>query len=351
MTKYDHRDLINFSSSLLVKSGLPKEHAEVTAKTLVEADLMGHTTHGLALMAPYLSSIDTGGMTLKGAPETIRDLGSVITWNGRYLPGCWLTHKAIDVALERIKDHPVVTITINRSHHIGCLAGYPERGTREDLILILSCSDPKNQTVAPYGGLTGMYSPNPMAYGVPTQSMPIIVDISMSTTANGLINNSHRRGEKLSHSWLLNNKGEVTNDPEEFFKTPPATILPLGGIDAGYKGFGLGILVEILTSGLAGHGRVDKPQKWGASVFLQVIDPEAFGGKENFKKQTQHLVDTFKQSKPVDPKKPVRIPGERALKLRSINEEEGIELHPEIISSLKDWGIKLGVPINLFLSE
>ena len=208
---------------------------------------------------------------------------------------------------------------------------------------ISSCSDPINATVAPFGGLEGVYSPNPLAIGFPTEGQPVIIDISMSSTANGLINQSHAQGKKLPHPWLQDGKGEVTDDPASFMKDPPATILPLGGQDTGYKGFGLGLLVEMLTSGLGGHGRADSPSEWGASVFLQIIDPEGFGGLENFKRQAQFLAEANLSSKPIDPSNPVRLPGHRAMNLRDKQKMEGVQLNPPIVQSLEKWSEKLDV--------
>ena len=241
---YNHAQFIEFGTKLLAVAGLPEDRARIVAETLMEADLMGHNTHGLALLPLYVKEVINGTMPIDGMPDTIRDSGATITWDGKYLAGPWLTHYAIDVAFERIKEHPVVTISIGQSHHIGCLAVYPERATKKGLMMILSSSDPRNATVAPFGGLTGVYSPNPLAAGIPTKENPIILDVSMSVTSNGWVNRSHQLGEKLSHLWLQDNKGNITNDPAYFVEEPPATILPLGGLDTGYKGFALGILMK-----------------------------------------------------------------------------------------------------------
>ncbi|MDA0196172.1 MAG: Ldh family oxidoreductase [Bacteroidetes bacterium] len=343
---YNHTQLSEFGTKMLVKAGLPDDRARIVSETLLEADLMGHTTHGLALLPLYAKEVINGMMPAIGMPETIKDSGATITWDGKYLPGPWLTHHAIDIAFERIKKHPVITISIGQSHHIGCLAAYPERATKKGLMMLLSSSDPRNATVAPFGGLSGVYSPNPLAAGIPTKGDPIILDVSMSTTANGLVNRSHQLGEKLPHPWLQDNKGSITDDPAAFVEEPPATILPLGGLDTGYKGFALGILMEALTSGLAGNGRYDKPTSWGASVFLQVIDPEAFGGLAHLINQTQHLVDACLASEPKDVNNPVRIPGNRALQLRDKQKVGGVELHPAIMPALEQCAKDLGVEMT-----
>jgi LDH2 family malate/lactate/ureidoglycolate dehydrogenase len=110
-------------------------------------------------------------------------------------------------------------------------------------------------------------------------------------------------------------------------------------MDAGFKGFGLGLLVEMLTSGLAGHGRADTPQNWGASVYLQLIDPDGFGDKEHLKKQSQYFVKYLKSCDPINPEKLVRIPGERAFSLKS-----RLKLESQTISNLEKWAAKLDVP-------
>lgn len=341
--RYAPQSLSDFSTELLIKAGLPPDRARIVAETLLESDLMGHTTHGLELLPAYLRSLEAGEMEKTGEPSVLSDTGPAFTWDGCYLPGPWLVHKAIDQALERSGNHPVVTAAIRQSHHIGCLAAYPERATQRGKMMLLASSDPRNATVAPFGGVDGVYSPNPIAAGIPTGGEPILIDVSASTTANGLIVRTHREGGRLPHPWLMDEKGELTDDPSTLFGTPPSTVLPLGGLDAGYKGFALGILVEALTSALAGHGRADNPEKWGASVFLQVIAPEAFGGLDHFKRQMDFLVENSRRSTPKPGGSPVRLPGHRALKLRDEQRKQGVWLYPTIAPALRVWGERYGV--------
>ncbi len=333
--RYSFQALIDFGTKLLAHAGLPEDRARVVASTLVEADLMGHSTHGLQLLAPYVKEVEEGKMKSSGEPIVISDKGSAITWDGDYLPGPWLVHKAMDVAFERVREHPIVTIAIRKSHHIACLAAYPERATQRGLMMLLSTADPRTKTIAPFGGIDPVYTPNPIAGGIPTEGEPILFDVSMSLTSNGMVQRTHAEGKKLEYKWLLNNKGEATDDTNTFMEEPPATILPLGGMDAGYKGFALGLLVEALTCGLAGYGRADDPDTWGASVFLQVIDPEAFGGKAAFQKQNQVLVDACKSSRPIHEDRPVRLPGSRAFQLRAEQKQIGVKLYKSIVPGLK----------------
>jgi L-lactate dehydrogenase len=343
--RYAAADLIKWSSELLQGAGLAPERANTVAEILVEADLLGHSTHGLQLLATYLRELEAGSMTTTGEPEILADGGAAITWNGRYLPGPWLVVKAIDLARERIKLYPVVTVAIQQSHHIACLAAYLKRVTDQGLLILLLSSDPWGKAVAPYGGLQPLYTPNPVAAGIPTQGEPILLDISMSTTSMSLIGRLQQTGQRLPHPWLLDNQGQVSDNPAVLLSDPPGSILPLGGTDLGYKGFALGLLVEALTSALAGHGRSEQPQRWGASVFLQVIDPAAFGGREYFLRETEWLAEACRTNPTKPDSLPVRLPGSRALQLRAEQLEQGVALYPTILPSLQPWSEKLGIPL------
>jgi len=342
-SRYGASDLVGFASSLFVQVGLSAERATTLAEILVEADLIGHTTHGLKLLAPYLTELESGKMAKDGNPVVVSDNGATLTWDGQYLPGVCLVVEAMEIAFERIKQHPVMTIAIRDSHHIACLAAFMKRATDKGLFMLLAASDPNTGSVAPFGGLEGLYSPNPLAAGIPTKGTPIIIDISMSNTANGYISQYQQAGKPMPGKWLLDNKGNPTDDPGVFSTEPPGTILPVGGIDLGYKGFALGLLIEALTSALAGNGRSNPPGRWGSSVFLQVIDPEKMGGLDNFTREMQWLVDASHQNKTRPGNPPVRLPGERGLKLRAEQLENGVELYPAIPPALQSLADKYGI--------
>ncbi len=335
--------MIRFTTAVLHESGLSMQKAGCVAETLVEGDLMGHRTHGLALLPAYLKELKTGQMTAGGEPEILRDRGATLAWDGRYLPGPWLVHRAIDEALARISEHPVMSVTIGQSHHIGALATYLERATDRGLLIWLSCSDPINETVAPFGGLGAVYSPNPIAAGIPTEGEPILFDISLSATANGVVHQHRQAGGRLPHPWLLDPQGWPTDEPETFYADPPSTILPLGGLDTGYKGFALGIFVEALTNGLTGFGRSTEPGRWGSTVFLQLIDPEAFGGTAYLKAEMSRFRERCLASpvRPGDP--PVRLPGSRALALRREQKKRGVLFSSSLVFRLKACAMENGI--------
>jgi len=122
--RYAPDRLRQFAQALFAAAGLEEEKADAVAHYLLEADLMGHTTHGLALAGWYLQSIADGVMKREGLPEVVSDRGPAIAWQGRRLPGAWLTSEAVKLACERAATYGTSTIAIADSHHIGCLATY-----------------------------------------------------------------------------------------------------------------------------------------------------------------------------------------------------------------------------------
>jgi LDH2 family malate/lactate/ureidoglycolate dehydrogenase len=127
------------------------------------------------------------------------------------------------------------------------------------------------------------------------------------------------------------------------FSEPKGTILPTGGLDAGHKGYALALIVETLTGALAGFGRADPKEGWGATVLVQAYDPGAFGGNEPFLRQADALVDACRTSRPRPGVESVRLPGQRGLALRREQLEQGVALHEDIVPSLLPWCSKLQV--------
>jgi len=233
---------------------------------------------------------------------------------------------------------------IRRSHHIACLAVYLKRATDKGLLMLLTCSDPNAASVAPFGGLDPVFTPNPIAAGFPAGSEPpVLIDISTSATTNGLTNRLHKEGGKLPAPWVIDGHGKPTDDPAALFNEPKGTILPLGGMDSGHKGYGFSLLVEALTGGLAGHGRADEREGWGATVFVQIIDPRAFSGIDAFNRQMGAVAHQCHASRPAQPGRTVRTPGERGLGLAQQQRERGVKLYPSVMPALQPWAQKLGV--------
>ncbi len=336
---------VAFASAALQRAGMEREKADAVADVLVEGDLLGHTTHGLQLLPLYLSEIEKGKLTVAGQPVVIADRPAAVTWDGHRLPGAWLTLEAIAVACSRARTLGTCTVVVRRSHHIGALAAYLKRVTDQQLMILLTCSDASGTAVAPHGGFRGVYTPNPLAAAWPTDGDPVMLDVSQSITTNLMTRRLRADGRRFPGMWAVDNEGMPTDDPDALFTDPPGALLPTGGVDHGHKGYAMGLLVEALTGGLAGHGRADPKDGWSATVFVEVWDPALFGGTDAFARETGWLARACRESPPRPGFDRVRLPGESGLRRREAQLRDGLDLHPDTIPSLRPWGEKLGIAL------
>lgn len=347
--RYQVESLVRLAEELFVAAGMERDKARCVADVLVTGDMVGQRTHGMALCAQYIEQIDKGLMTTGGEPEVVRDSGAVFVWDGNYLPGPWLVSRAVAVASERVGTHGVITAVIRRSHHIACLASLIKQATDRGLVAILASSDPASGFIAPFGGKEPLLTPNPIAIGYPDSHAPVWIDVSTSITTVGMARQKSAADTQFDHPWLMDGDGNPTTDPHVLDPGGKGTLLPVGGREYGHKGFGLSLMVEMLTHGLAGFGRPDSEKRWGANVFLQILDPDAFAGREAFLRQMDFLTDRCHDNAPIDPEQPVRMPGEMAQKRMRIARESGIELPPAVLEALaktaRRFGIELPAPL------
>ncbi|MBW7881950.1 MAG: Ldh family oxidoreductase [Caldilineaceae bacterium] len=343
--RYTATQLVTFTKSLFEAAGFDEEKARTTAEILVEADLMGHTTHGLALAPEYLDELEAGAMSRTGAPVVVEDRGATLVWDGLRLPGVWLTARALALACHRARQFGICAVAIRNSHHIACLAAYLLRATEQGLMAIIASSDPSVASVAPFGGTRPVFTPNPLAAGIPTAGDPILIDTSASITTNGLSARLREEGRRYPGLWAVDAQGTPTDDPNVLVADPPGTILPAGGMDHGHKGYALALLVEALTQGLGGFGRAEQPSQWGASVFVQVLDPAAFAGLAAFTAETEWIASACRNSAPLPGVRAVRLPGQAALARRRAALAEGVQLYPGILAGLEKWAAKFGIPL------
>jgi LDH2 family malate/lactate/ureidoglycolate dehydrogenase len=339
--RFDAAAITAFARAALTRSGLPAAPAESVARILVEADLLGHTTHGLALLADYVEEIEDKRMAVDGMPEVLADKGAVATWDARRLPGIWTTELAIDEAAKRAKLFGMGAVALRRSHHIACLAAFLEKPARDGLVVMVFSSDPGESRVAPYGALTPVLMPDPIAIGIPGTPDPVMIDISTSITTMALTNRTKREGGRMPGRWLLDSQGVATDDPKVI--DGGGTLLPVGGMDHGHKGFGFGLLVEMLTQGLSGYGRADEPKEWGAAVLVLVFDPSAFSGLDGFLRQADFIAEACRDAKPISPDAPVRLPGQAGLARKKWALGDGLAVNAGILRSLEGLEKKLGL--------
>ena len=216
--------------SLLVAGGMASAHAQSVAAVLVESDLLGHRTHGLAQLPAYLDRLRDGTISSAGSIDVENDHGAAFLWRAQRLPGAWVLHRAIEQALDRISSHAVVTISIADCSHIGALQAYLEALGRRGLLALMMVTSPAIASVAPFGGLDPVLTSNPIAACIPTEGDPVLIDQSTSVVSNGAL--ASFSGGRLPGRWLLDAHGRPSDDPAD---AASGTILPLGGRSSGSR--------------------------------------------------------------------------------------------------------------------
>ena len=347
--RFDRKDLLALALALLVRGGMARDKAEVVAELLVRTDELGVTTHGISMVPYYLPELESGAMRSEGIHDVVRDSGVTQVWDGRYLPGHWLMRQALESAMPRARSHGMTSIAIRRSHHIGCLSTLTRMAADEGLVCMIMTSDPSGRWVAPYGGADPVLTPNPWAIGYPGGDHPVLIDTCASITTVSKVREHINSGSRFAHPWMLDGEGKATTDPNVVNATPKGTIQLTGGMDHGHKGFAMALMVEMLTQALAGHGRADHPTQWGANVYLQVIDPAAFGGRGAFVEQVGFLNDACRASRPSEGFDGVRIPGDRAQAALVRAQGSGVavpdEVWTRVSASAAQFGVALPEPL------
>jgi len=351
MERRFHREpLCALARDLLVGGGLDPDKAEIVADLLIRTDEMGVTTHGISMVPYYLPELASGGMASAGSYEVVSDRPVASVWDGRYLPGHWLMTQALETCMGRAAELGLACLAIRRSHHIGCLSTLTRIAAERGFVCLIATSDPSGRWVAPFGGVEPVMTPNPWAVGYPGGDHPVLIDICASITTVSKLREHINNGTEFAHPWMLDAEGRATTDPTVVQADPPGTILPVGGLDHGHKGFALGLMVEMLSQALAGHGRAEAPTRWGANVFLQVIDPEAFGGAAAFAREVAYLNDLCRASRPAPGSRAVRVPGDRVAATLAASAAQGVALPDEVwrrvSASAADLGIKLPEPLS-----
>lgn len=328
MPTLSHDKLALFATRLLTAAGAGEAEAARVAESLVESNLRGHDSHGVMRIPDYAAQLRTGELVADAELRTLAETESLLATDARSGFGQVQCTRLIERLEPKVRRQGVACGTISNCGHVGRLGEWVERVARAGLAGLMTVNDNGVlQCVAPPGGLAPRISTNPLAIGVPTSAAPLILDMSTSAAANGKIALAHLAGERCPPGWLQDAAGRPTTDPSVRFCDPPGTILPLGG-GQGYKGFGLGLLLDILAGGLSG-GLCPPANQTAAmtnNVLIVIWDPERFAGRTHCVAEADKLTQYVRDC----PRKPaaetIRLPGDRGDKLRRERIAGGIPL-------------------------
>ena len=316
--------LREISFSIFARAGADDNGAQIVADHLVENNLMGHYSHGVIQISNYFKWIQEGFIIPKAKPKISHETASTAIVDGQWGIGQVVAQQAMEIAIGKAKRNSVAVVTTSRCNHIGRIGAYPQMAAAHQMIGIASVNNGGGaQAVAPYGGIARRITPNPISIALPRLGKePIILDISTSVVAEGKVRVKAHRHENIPEGWIINSEGHPSTNPLDYYGPPEGSLLPFGGM-VGYKGFGLGFVLDILSGALSGAGCSrpgdHRPQN---GVFFTVINIESFLPVNEFKDQVDGLVGYVKSSPPAPGFSDILVPGEaefREKKKRSVN--------------------------------
>jgi uncharacterized oxidoreductase len=344
--QHSFEKLQDFVRRLFVTAGVSEPEAAQVAASLIESNLRGHESHGVLRVGDYLAALKTGELCGGVEWQVLTETPAVLVADGRRGFGQVLARRLVAALAAKCQTMGIACGTLKNCGHVGRLAEWVELAARGGFAAMMSVNDNGVlRCVAPPGGLAARISTNPLGLAMPTGDEPLVLDLSTSIVANGKVKARLLAGESCPPGWLQDADGNPTTDPATRFSDQPGTLLPLGSESHGYKGFGLGLLLDVLIGGLSGGSCPPAgPSEIGTNNVVMVLwDPARFAGTSHFLSEADKLIDYVRST----PRKPgvdaITLPGDRSAAMRRERLANGIPLDPGTWSMLCDAAKELGV--------
>jgi hydroxycarboxylate dehydrogenase B len=342
-----HQVLENFATRLLAAGGLGADEAALVARSLVDANLRGHDSHGVMRIPSYLDTCRKGEVVPGAELSAIRQSPTIFVGDAHWGFGQTQAQRLTRKLIEMARESGLAIGTLIRCSHIGRLGEYCEMAAAAGLVSMVMVNTHGNaRRVAPPGGKAPRLGTNPLAIGAPAPGGPLILDFGTSATAEGKVRVKRIAGDLCPDGWLLDCEGQATNDPHSLYGTPPGTIRPMGG-DQAYKGFGLGLMVEIFAGALSGGlciREVPITQN-GNCVFMLLADPGHLGGSEHFAKEVAGLAEFVRGCPRIDGVDEILLPGDPERRTHAQRSKHGVPLDAGNWNELVKLAEKLKVPV------
>ena len=306
-------------------AGCHRRESERIAHYLVEANLVGHDSHGAIRVMAYIEWLRAGKVVANQEPEVVTENDVLAVVDGRFGFGQVMGEAAMKLAVAKSAKNGVAVVALRNTGHLGRIGDWAEYCANHGKVsLHFVNTSGGGVLVAPHGGTERRLSANPIAAGVPSaEGPPLILDISTCAIAEGKVRVAFNKGELVPDGCLLDSEGRPTNEPAVFYASPPGSILPL----AGHKGFALGVIGEVLAGALTG-GLCSRPgvSRVANNMLTIVLDPDLFGTGALFSQEIADFTAFVKSSKTTAPDGQILMPGEPEARTRAQRTRDGIEL-------------------------
>ncbi len=345
--------LRDFVAAVVQGMGAPPPVAAEVACHLVRANLSGHDAHGVIRLPHYLAQAERGELVPSALPEVVHEHGATALVDAHRGFGHHATALALDWCVRQVRRHGIAAAAIRHASDVGRLGEYAERAAEAGLLAVLTAgvAGPEVGSVMLHGGRTRFFGPNPWAFAVPGGASRLVYDGSTSTIAEGEVRLAKAKGEPLPPDCVYDRFGRPSTDPDDFYAG--GALVPLGGAVAGHKGYGLGFAAALF----GGLSMIDDEAPWlpgaplgedGAQgriggVFLQVIDPGAFGGAGAYRDLVERTFAAARSQRPVAGRPEVLLPGEAEARSRAHRAQAGLLLPEATWTELTRVGRQFGV--------
>lgn len=348
MPTFPAETLVRFSQSLFEAAGVPAEDAGIVARSLVDANLCGHDSHGVMRAIQYVEFIRTG-IYQPGAPFTVlNETPAVVAADGRWGLGQPQAHRLLGLLTAKARQLGIAAGTLRQCGHVGRLGEYAEAAAREKMAFLGAVnSHGGGRRVVPPGGTEGRISTNPICMGAPTSGEPVVLDFGTSAVAEGKVRIAFQKKERVPEGWIVDSAGKPTTDPGVLYAQPMGNILPFGGPQM-YKGFGLGLLIDMLCGGLSGGPSSSPAFQMGGqgnAVVFVVFNPALFGGVEHFVQQTDGLTEYVRSCPRAEGVAAITLPGDPERAAKQKRQAEGIPIPDGTWELLAKTAAGLNVPL------
>jgi LDH2 family malate/lactate/ureidoglycolate dehydrogenase len=329
--------LCDLAVKFLEKAGAPPPIAERVAQALVQSSLKGVDSHGVMRLPQYLEQIEEGLVVPDALPEVVHETASTAVVDGRRGFGHVAAEFAVQIALEKAREHDLAATTLHNTRHIGRVGEYVEMAVDAGFIGFAFCS--ALSQVAPHGGRGRVLGTNPLAIGIPSDGeFPFMLDFATSVLSEGKVRVSMDKGLELPPGTILDAAGQPSTWPADLYEG--GALLPLGT----YKGYGLCLAVQILGSLLAQGGMelINQPAVGNGALFM-ALRPGPFCDPVELRRQTEELCEAVKASPVRDGFDEILIPGEPEYRAERQRQATGIPIADATWQRWREMGLSIGM--------
>ena len=336
--RVERDELFKFIVNVMVKLGVNRRDAKIFADNLVTADLRGIESHGVQRLKRYVNGILSGGVNVKSKIRIVREGETYALLDGDRGLGQIIGFKAMKIAINKARDHGLGFVLVKNSNHYGIAGYYALIAAKEEMIGISMTNS--RPLVAPTNSIDRFLGTNPIAFAAPTNSRPFLLDMATSIVPIGKLEVYRRKERKIPRGWAIDSNGNLTDNPEDVFNG--GALLPLGGLGeilGGHKGYGLSLMIDIITGILSGgvwsrYVKNTEHRDSNVSHLFTAINIEAFMPLKDFKKRMDEMIAEIKKLRRHSKFNEIWIHGEKGFLTEETRLKIGIPIYRKVLCEL-----------------